>query len=307
MKTIGITGGTGFVGRHLTTLLINKGYNVVIFTRNAPKDRINQQLTYAHWDADKRECDINALKELQAVVHLAGAGIADKRWTEKRKKAIFDSRVTGTDFLVSQLKDYAPGCKTFIAASATGFYGPDQEEKIPFTETALPYNDFLGNTCKQWEMASQKASEFARTVILRFGIVLGKESGAFPQFAKPVSFGIMPVLGSGNQRVSWIAVNDLARLVVFALEHDRMTGVFNAVAPNPVSHRLLMSVIAKEKGGLKIPVPVPAFLLKILLGEMSAEVLKSCTVSAQKTMDTGFTFQHPDISSAVKTILNPAN
>ena len=302
MKIIGITGGSGFIGRHLTALLIRSGYRVVIFTRSVPRNPAQKQVTYAQWDIITAKCDMNALKELDGVVHLAGAGIADKRWTEKRKKEILDSRVMGTEFLVSQLKDHAPACKTFIAASATGFYGRDHAGAIPFTETAPPCNDFLCDTCRQWEAASQKANEFARTVILRFGIVLGQECGAFPKLARPLSFGIMPVLGSGNQAVSWIEVDDLARLFLFVLEHDNLSGIYNAVAPNPVTHKELMKTTAAVKGDMKIPVPVPAVLLKIILGEMSGEVLKSCTVSAQKTIDTGFIFNYPDITSAVKAI-----
>ena len=133
--------------------------------------------------------------------------------------------------------------------------------------------------------------------------MLGKESGAFPRFAGPLSFGVMPILGSGRQVISWIEAGDLARLIVSSLNNAGMSGIYNAVAPNPVTNRQLMNTIALVKGGIKIPVPVPAFLLKIILGEMSEEVLKSCTMSAQKTLDTGFRYEHPGILSAVKIIL----
>ncbi|MCW3123647.1 MAG: hypothetical protein JWQ38_3139 [Flavipsychrobacter sp.] len=303
MSTIGITGGTGFVGTHLTSLLVSKGYKVVIFTRHLPKATSKPPITYAHWDEDLGACDINGLKQLDAVVHLAGAGIADKRLTEKRKKEIVDSRVEGTEFLISKLKEHAPNCKTMVAASATGIYGADVPGIAAFTEAAPPANDFLGTTCQKWEAASSKASSFLRTTILRFGIVLGEESGAFPQFANPTSFGVVPILGSGNQVISWIEVDDLARLILFALEQQQISGTFNAVTPNPVTNRQLMKTISKIKGGIKIPVPVPAFLLKAALGELSEEVLKSCTVSAARTLSTGFTFNYPDITAAVTAIL----
>ena len=303
MSTIGITGGTGFVGTHLTSLLVSKGYKVVIFTRHLPKTTSKPPITYAHWDEDKGACDINGLKQLDAVVHLAGAGIADKRLTVQRKKEIVDSRVKGTEFLISKLKDYAPSCRTMVAASAIGFYGADVPGVASFTEKAPPASDFLADTCKQWEAASHKASAFLRTAILRFGIVLGKESGAFPQLAGPTSFGVVPILGSGTQIVSWIDVDDLARLILFTLEQQQLSGTFNAVAPNPVTHSELMKTIARVKGGIKIPVPVPAALLKMALGELSEEVLKSCTVSAEKTLSTGFIFNYPDITKAVTAIL----
>lgn len=302
MSTIGITGGTGFVGQHVATLLRKRGDEVVIFTRHMPKERPLERTRYALWDADKGTCDTEAMSTLDGVIHLAGAGIADKRLTDKRKREIVDSRVMGTNFLVAQLRAHAPKCKGMVSASATGFYGADEDGSIPFKETAKPAKDFLGDTCRQWEAASQTASDFLDTAILRFGIVLGKESGAFPQFVQPMGFGVMPILGSGRQVVSWIEVDDLARLILFALD-NKLRGIYNAVAPNPVTHKQLMQTIAKEKGGLKIPVPVPAFLLKIALGELSEEVLKSCTVSAQKTLATGFSFNYPEIDSAVKAIL----
>lgn len=303
MKTIGITGGTGFVGTHLTKLLVSRGYKAVIFTRNGNQASKDANVTYALLDASKQQCDTKVLASLDGIVHLAGAGVADKRWSVARKKEIVDSRVIGSNFLVTQLKQFAPQCTTFIAASATGFYGPDSANSAPFTETSPSYNDFLGDTCQQWENATHKAAAFVRTVIFRFGIVLGKESGAFPEFAKPLSFGIMPILGSGKQIVPWIEVDDLARMLVYALENNNLSGVYNAVAPNPVSQKELMKAIAKVKGGLAIPAPAPAFVLKIMLGEMSIEILKSCNVSNAKIMKTGFQFNYPLIQDAVKAIL----
>ena len=302
MKTIGITGGTGFVGQHLTTLLIRNGYKVVIFTTRTKNLPPTQNLSYALWNYERKIIDENALQSVDGFVHLAGAGIADKRWTAERKKEIVESRVAGTDFIVSSIKTHAPRCKTFIATSATGFYGEDEVDKIPFQETAHPATDFLGNTCRQWEDASQKAADLARLVILRFGIVLGREHGAYPAFAGPLSFGVKPILGSGLQIISWITVEDLSRLILFAIENPGMEGIYNAVAPAPVSYKVLINTIAKKKGGLHIPVAAPAFLLKLVLGEMSVEVLKSCTVSAEKTVATGFRFENADIESAVAAI-----
>ena len=306
MKTIGITGGTGFVGRHLTALLIRKGYEVVVFTTRVAKRRKKQHISYAHWNPETGACDLNAIKNVEAMVNLAGEGIADKRWREKRKKAIRDSRVKGAEFLVAQLNEHAPKCKVLIAASAIGFYGPDNHYSNPFTETAPPSGDFLGETCRQWELASEKARSDIRRVVLRLGIVLGKESGAYPELARPLSYGVMPVLGSGGQVVSWVEVHDLVRLICFSIENESVSGIYNAVAPGHVSHRELMQTIASVKGGIKIPVHVPSAMLKILLGEMSTEVLKSCTVSAEKIAHAGFEFEHPDILSAVKAIAGKA-
>jgi len=302
MQTIGITGGTGFVGSHICQLLISQGHQVIIFTRGRKKVT-SAQVSYAHWDPSARECDTAALGRLDAIIHLAGANLAGARWTEKRKKEITDSRVAATSFLVQQLQTHAPNCKTMVSASATGFYGPDRPGFTPFTEDAPSYPDFLGNLCKEWEAAAQPASGFLRLVIVRFGIVLGKESGAFAEFVKPMPFGIMPVLGSGRQMVCWILVADLARLVCKALQDEKMQGVYNGVAPAPVTHKAMMKTIARIKGGIKIPAPVPAFALKLMLGEMSVEILKSATVSAQKVLSTGSTYQFPTIDAAVKELV----
>jgi hypothetical protein len=266
MATIGIIGGTGFVGSHLAALLAGESHKVIIFSRSKGKTSGNPLISYAHFDYTRKECDTDALAKLTAVVNLAGAGVADKRLTAKRKAEIISSRVDNTHYLIAQLRAHAPGCKTFVAASATGYYGWDKPDGQPFTEGAAPATDFLGTTCRDWEAASHMASPGMRTVILRIGIVLGKEGGAFPQFVAPMAFGVMPILGSGKQIVSWIGVNDLARLMAFALGNEAMNGTYNAVAPAPVTHKKLMQTIATLKGGIKIPIPVPGFLLRIALG-----------------------------------------
>ena len=300
MKTVAITGGTGFVGQHISALLIKKGYNVIVFTRNTNQKAPVPGISYALWNPDKEICDTASLAKVDVMVHLAGAGVAEKRWTEQRKKEIVDSRVKSTDFLIRCLKDSALNCKTFIAASATGIYGDDTPGNTPFTESTAPSDNFLANTCKSWETSSLAASHFLRTVILRIGIVMGKEGGAFPQFEKPVHFGIMPVLGNGNQVVSWIAIEDLAELFLFSIQQEKISGIYNAVAPNPVSQKKLISAIAGMSGCIKIH--VPSFMLKLLLGEMSTEILKSCTVSAQKISAVGFKFKYPEINMAIKAI-----
>jgi len=300
-KSIGITGGTGFVGRHITRLLTGEGNKVIIFSRH-PKPT-NDGVQYAIWHPETGQIDKEALQEIDVMINLAGAGVADKRWTAKRKEEIRKSRVEATYFLLQALKAYAPKCTAFLAASATGYYGPDREGLSPFTETAPPYNDFLASVCVDWERASLSAADKCRTVVLRTGIVLGKDGGAYPELSGPMRFGIVPILGSGRQVVSWIHVEDLARLYVEAILNEAYTGVYNAVASQPVTHRVLMQTIATAKGGLKIPAPVPPFMLQLVIGDASVEVLKSCTVSSEKVEAQGFAFQYPTIEGAVASIV----
>lgn len=303
MKAIGITGGTGFIGHHLARQLQRTGNQVYIFTRKPEKKKKSRNLRYAYWNPKENKIDLNALREIHTMVHLAGAGIADKRWTARRKKEIVESRVKGTDFLVSQLRAYAPACTTLIAASAIGYYGPDRSSS-PFIEESPPYNDFLAKTCVQWEKASLAASDFLRTVIFRFGHVLGKDGGAFPKLAAPTSFGLVPIIGTGRQVMSWIHIDDHIRMLHAAITSERYSGVYNAVAPNPVSYTDLMKAIARAKGGLKMTAHIPTFVLKLLLGEVSDELCKSTNASAQKIIGQGFRFQYPTIDAAVAQLLS---
>lgn len=299
-KVIGITGGSGFVGKHLTQVLLSQGYEVVVFTRHPSHQKKKPGFKHAFWNPSQQKCDLRFFKDLHAVVHLAGAGVADKPWTAKRKREIKESRTQSTTYLVQQLREYAPQCKTFISASAIGYYGPDRADaNVPFQEDAPPYSDFLAQTCVAWEEASKPAEVFLRRVIFRFGIVLGKERGAFSAFARPQKFGIVPILGSGKQMVSWMHVEDLCGLILQALNDNKIEGVYNAVAPQPVTHKTIMNAIATKRGGIKIRIHVPVPLLKLGLGELSTEVLKSCTVSGDKVASIGYQFQYPDITSAV--------
>jgi uncharacterized protein (TIGR01777 family) len=300
-KTLGITGGTGFVGKHVTQLLKEHGYHVVIFTRHPERYKKSDKLKYAYWNPEERKCDLRMMEQLSGVINLAGESIAGKRWTSKRKQQIVDSRVNGTEYLVSQLKQYAPRCNVLVSASATGYYGADRGVG-PFKEDAVPANDFLGQTCVSWEDAAKNAETAMRTVTTRFGIVLGKEAGMYKELATPMNFGVAPILGNGKQVVSWIHVADLARILIKALEDEEMSGAYNAVAPQPATHKQIVKTIAHEKGGLKIPLPLPAAGVKIALGEMSEEVLKSCTVSSEKIQAAGYHFHYQAIEQAVAAI-----
>lgn len=304
MATVLITGGTGLIGTTLTKALSEKGYDVIILSRNK-KHSPQKNISYSVWDVKNQTLDEEAIKNADYIVHLAGANVSGKRWSEKRKKEIVDSRVDSGKLLVKALNEIPNKVKAVVSSSAIGYYGPnaDISDSKPFVETDLPDNDFLATTVVQWEEAIEPVKQLGkRFVLLRTGIVLSNEGGAYTEFKKPLKFGIASVLGSGNQIVSWIHIDDLVRLYIEAIEDEKYNGVYNAVAPNPVSNKELIKAIAKETKGFHITAKAPSFVLKIVLGEMSIEVLKSTTVSSEKVQKEGFQFLYPTIKEAVKNL-----
>jgi len=308
MATILITGGTGLIGAALTEVLLLKGYKVIILTRQTDKKSANPALSYANWDINKKFIDESIFTEVTHIIHLAGAGVADKRWSEKRKKEIVDSRVKSGELLVQTLGKVQHKVEAVISSSAIGWYGHDPvvPNPSPFTEDNLAAADFLGATCKLWEESINPVNELGiRLVKLRTGIVLSKKGGALKEFIKPQKFGVAAILGNGKQIISWIHIDDMVNMYVEAIENNKLNGVYNAVAPNPVSNKELTIALAKARGKFYIPVYVPSFVLKIVLGEMSVEVLKSATVSAAKIIVQGFVFRYPTIADAVKAEVKP--
>ncbi len=301
--TIGITGGTGLVGQALARKLLSKGYSVVIFSRQK-KAGATKGIEYAHWDPVNRIVDTEALRKLDGVVNLAGAGIADKRWTDARKKELISSRYDATLFLIDRLRVDAPDCKLIISASGTGYYGPDRSNGLPFTEDAPAHTDFIGKLCVDWESAALSAADFARVCICRIGLVAANEGGAFPRFKQPIRFGIRPIFGDGRQIMSWIHIDDLTNIFIHLIEQP-LSGIFNAVAPEPVTQKMLMDRIGKGLNIPGIPIPIPKLFLKIGLGAMASELLKSCTVSSEKVLKSGFHFEYASIDGAVRQLYRP--
>jgi uncharacterized protein (TIGR01777 family) len=303
MSTILITGGTGLIGTALTQYLLEKKYRVIIVTRYPGRFTGKENLGYAAWDVDKGIIDPAAISAADHIIHLAGAGVADKRWTPKRKEEIRNSRVNSGNLICKVLNELPNNVRTVVSASAIGWYGPDPviPNPDPFTEEDAAATDFLGTTCLEWERSVHPVTGLGKKlVILRTGVVLSTRGGAFPSFRKPLKFGFATILSKGNQVLSWIHINDLVRLYVAAVEEVNIEGIYNAVAPNPVSNKTLTLELAKKTNGKSfLPIHVPAPLLKLVLGEMSVEVLKSATVSSAKIKQTGFQFAFPSIKSAI--------
>lgn len=305
MQTVLITGGTGMVGQSLTDALIEQGYEVIVLTRS-PRKSSRLHLSYAKWDIDQQYIDPKALEVANIIVHLAGESVATKRWTVKRKKEILDSRVQSGNLLSNALKTMPHQVHTFIGASAIGWYGPDNEQSLKegFTETDPVDESYLGDTCKQWEESVATITGLGiRQVTLRIGIVLNKRGGALLEFMKPAKLGVAAVLGDGKQIVSWIHQQDLSGIILHAISNSQIEGVYNAVAPEPVTNECLTINIAAKYHSWYFKVYVPVWVLKIILGEMSIEVLKSAKVSCKRIQNSQFRFQFPTISAALEHLL----
>jgi len=306
MPTVLITGGTGLIGSALSRMLINKGYEVIILTRNKPGiGNQSSAITYAEWDVEKGTIDKDAFVRADYIIHLAGANIGEKRWATKRKKEIVESRTKSGDLLIKALKENTNHVQAVVSASAIGWYGADTNTSLQqgFHEEDPPSQDFLGKTCEQWERAIKPAETLGkRLVIIRTAIVLSNDEGAYPEFKKSLKFGIAAILGGGNQILSWVHVEDICRIYMYALENN-ISGTFNAVAPQPVSNRTLILKLAKAiRGKFFISIHVPTFVLKLLFGELGVEILKSATISDKKIKSAGFQFLYPSIDAAINAL-----
>jgi uncharacterized protein (TIGR01777 family) len=304
MDTILITGGTGLVGTALCETLLAKGYRVIILSRSAAnQQQANASMSYAHWDIKKQQIDIEAIQAADYIIHLAGAGVMDKKWTNEYKKEIISSRADSGRLIVESLKNNTNKVKAIISASAIGWY--TASENIHTEEEGADEN-FLGQTTRLWEESMKPVLQMdKRLVKLRIGIVLSKEGGALKEFMSPLKFGIAAILGNGKQMISWIHIDDLCRLFLFSIENAAVKGVYNAVAPIPVNNKTLTLALAKKmRPRFYLPVHVPEFVLKIMLGGRSIEILKSNTVSCKKIQDSGFQFQFENIDAALENIVH---
>jgi uncharacterized protein (TIGR01777 family) len=288
--------------------LLEKNYKVIILSREeGGANAESSRLAYARWDISTQLIDENSIREADFIIHLAGAGIADKRWTRKRKKVIRESRTKSSELIVKSLRELPNNVKAVISASAIGWYGADPviPNPNPFRENNPPDAGFLGETCREWEAAIDPVTSLGKRLVkLRTAIVMSNAGGALREFKNPLRFGVAPILGNGRQVMSWIHIDDLVRLYIEAIENENLEGVYNAAAPYPVSNKTIMMKLAPlNKGQFYIPIHVPSFLLRIALGEMSIEVLKSATISCEKIHATGFTFLYPSIDAALQNLI----
>ena len=287
------------MGTHLSHFLSSRRLESSILSRR----KTNENSGVYHWDPEQDAMDLRAFENCSAIIHLAGAGIADKRWTEKRKKEILDSRVQGSNLLFKSLKNSKHRIKTVVAASAVGIYGNGGDEwKV---EESNIGSGFLPDTCRQWETSIRQIEELGiRLVILRIGVVLAKDGGALPQMALPVKLFLGASLGSGKQYISWIHVDDLCRIFLEVVEKESLEGIYNAVSSDPVSNKEFYIALAEKLERPLWPINVPSFIMKLILGEKAEIVLQGQRVSNAKLLNSGFDFNYKTISQAFSRIVS---
>lgn len=291
-KTILITGGSGLIGRHLQEKLAEKGYVIRTLTTQRINSNVDDQF---YWNPETGEINRKAFESVDYIIHLAGASIGTHRWTDQRKQLILDSRIKSTELLFYKIRQYNIPLKAFITASATGYYGSVTSTEI-FDEASPVAHDFLGNVCREWEMAADLFSEAKiRTVKIRTGVVLSNNAPALKKMLMPIKLGIGSPLGNGKQYMPWIHIDDLCNIYLRAIEDESFSGAYNAVAPQHITNREMMKKLAKAYHKPFWFPPVPAFLLRILLGEMAVIILKGSRVEPKRLIEAGFQFQHTDI------------
>lgn len=296
MKVL-LSGATGLIGQAVGRELVKRGHLVIALSRNADraKSSLSFQCEVRTWKNFDKAPELRADDKIDAAIHLAGEPVADKRWSAEQKKKIRDSRVIGTRTLAKALDDQR--LKVWVQGSATGYYGDTGDLLVNENQSAG--SDFLAEVVKGWEAEAQAASVKSghRLVCIRTGIVFSNESGAFPKLLKIFRRGVGGRLGNGEQYMSWIHINDIANLFVFAVENEKIDGVINGTAPDPVTNQELTTKIAKAVGRREF-LPVPKLALKIAVGEMSQALLAS-TRASSRAQSLGFKFQFEKFDSAL--------
>lgn len=295
-----VTGASGLVGGELIPLLQAKGHEVHKLSRSAAKNANEIQ-----WDAYKgfAQSEQAKLEDFDAVVHLAGDNVGEGSWTVEKKKSIRDSRVIGTRTLVDAFKNCENPPRVFISASAIGFYGNRGNELL--TEKSEKGEGFFPEVCAEWETEAEKAADFgARVATPRIGVVLAKEGGALKEMLTPFKLGVGGTIGSGDQYLSWIALEDLVGIIVFLFDREDLSGAFNAVAPNPATNKNFTDTLGEVLHRPTI-LPIPAFGIKLLFGEKGKTLLlDGSRVVPQRLLDAGFEFKYPNLKQALKAALD---
>ena len=298
-QTILIAGGDGLVGKHLVNIIDTSKYHVIILSRKK-KTSYQAGVEYAVWDTDKKTID--DIPSPDHIINLAGAGIADQRWTDQRKAELIASRVNSAETIKKYLKLHKIHPMTYVSASAVGYYGDRGTEIL--TENSLPGNEFLSECCVAWEKAAWDAGALcSRTIILRIGIVMSSLGGALPKMLMTKKLGIFNYFGKGDQYYPWIHITDLSRLCLESIENQQFNGIYNAVAPQQLTNKEMMKDIMQTGGMKGLLIPAPEFSLRWMLGEMANVVLNSDRIMSDRLFNSGFNFEHNKVGEAVVHVL----
>jgi uncharacterized protein (TIGR01777 family) len=295
-----ITGGTGLVGTVVTELALQTGYQVSFLSRST---KSIPQVKVFQWDIAQKKIDIQAIEQADYIIHLAGAGVADKRWSDAYKQEILDSRIISTQLLQEAISKSIKKPKAIVAASAVGIYGFDTGDTL-MQEDSRQGEGFLAEVTKKWEEELLKFENLGiRTAIMRIGIVLSTKGGALQKMMQPVQFFAGSALGSGKQYMSWIHIRDLARMFLFAIENEQIQGVYNAVGNTPVTNETFTKAIAKVMNKPLFLPNVPEFALRLMLGEMASMVIGGNRVSNEKIVKAGFQYEFETLEEALKNLI----
>ncbi len=298
-ETVLITGASGLVARKVAKDLRVKGHTVRFLSRTPGPGCFS-------WDAERGYIEPGAFSGVAHVIHLAGAGLGDRRWSTARKKEIYDSRVASSRLLFRHAHTLYPPLKTFISASAVGYYGISPDPDRMFRETDGPGEGFLADVCRDWEGAADAFASLPGTRVVKFrsGIVISGEGGAIPKMALPVRCFAGAPLGTGRQWVPWIHIDDLGRIIENAIEDPAMQGAYNAVAPDQVTNEALTKAIARTLNKPLLLPGIPSSVLRLLLGEMAGLVLRGNRVAPERLAASGFTYTFPGIDEALQDVLS---
>jgi uncharacterized protein len=299
-----VSGGTGFVGKPLTSELLQRGHEVYVVTRDehATSGTVPDSVHILSWSADQKDAELRLPEATDGVINLAGESIASGRWTEQRKARIRSSRIQVTSALVEAIRASSPRPSVLVNASAVGYYGPRGDE--PLSEDATPGRGFLTDVVLEWEQAARAAEPLGvRVALMRLGVVLGRTGGALPQMTMPFRLFAGGRVASGKQWLSWVHIDDVVGLIVWALENPSVSGPINTVAPEPLTNADLSTEIGRA---LRRPswLPAPAFALKLLLGEMAeALLINGQRVLPTRALELGYVFRFPTARAALEQAL----
>ena len=301
MAIILISGGTGLIGKAITKHLLFLGHEVRVLSRN-PQSSGGVKAFF--WNVEKQEIDEAAFVGVEHIIHLAGSGIADKRWTDERKNDILNSRVNSINLICSVIKKNNIKLKSCVGASAVGIYGMETSETI-YMESQIGKDDFLTTTCIAWEASYKQIEQFSsKMAIIRVGVVLSKEGGALKKMLPIFKLGLGSAIGNGKQYMPWIHIEDLALVFCEGLFNSKISGTYNAVTPQHITNLYFSKQLALSLNKPFIMPHVPSFLLKLMYGEMAKVVLQGSRVSDKKLTDSGFVFKFPDLEAALKNLMS---